>query len=736
MLASSHQTTDQPSDRTQVWHLIHRLKEQAGFPVAGITVFKNGRFLRSNRALTELLGFTDENWLDPVSRALPAVALLREQFQAAQPTLTQGGFYKGECQLQRQDGTLFWAQLVGTAVDALDLAQGSIWLVADITERKRTHDRLVEATAVFQAVGQALMILDAANRIKTINPAFTRITGYAEEEVAGRDAVLLDARRDDDDFDHSVRVALARHGTWQGEMRLRRQNGEVFLAWVSLTAIKNGQDKVVETIAMFNDITERQAAEERIRYQASYDGLTGLPNRTLFLDRFAQDLAKAGREQHQLALLFIDVDRLKQVNDNLGHAAGDQLLCEAAKRFRDCVRESDTVARLGGDEFTIILPSIVNARDAAVVADHVKQRLSEPFFVDHRQVDLSASIGITIFPTNGETAEELLKNADTAMYRAKREGRAQYLFFDEQMNRHALQRATLERQLRHALHEDQFVLHYQPQLDLQHSEIIGAEVLLRWRHPQQGLMPPGRFLAVAEDTGLIDHIGEWVMRAACIQYKAWLANGVAPQRLSINVSRHQFKHGKLADLVRRYLALYDIPPGRLQLEITERALLENVTGAGHTFDALRQLGVCLSLDDFGTGHCSLNHLRGFPIDTVKIDRGFIDKVVTDRDDASVAAAIIAMANTARIAVIAEGVESRAQVDFLRDRQCHRFQGNYFSPPLAADGLTQLLCRPMAELFEPPFGESPGNGAASAGALIRPTMREHASWLATCADRLA
>ncbi|MFQ5618759.1 MAG: putative bifunctional diguanylate cyclase/phosphodiesterase, partial [Rhodospirillales bacterium] len=437
------------------------------------------------------------------------------------------------------------------------------------------------------------------------------------------------------------------------------------------------------TALTFIDVTKQKQVEEQIRRQANYDSLTGLPNRMLFLDRMKQAIVSVRRNKGLLALLFIDLDRFKVVNDTLGHVVGDRLLQEAAKRLQASVREVDTVARLGGDEFTIVLQDIAKAEDAAMVANKVIDSLGKPFLLDGHEAFIGASIGITIFPADGDDATTLLRNADVAMYRAKDAGRNEYRFFTNAMDAQALNRMSLENDLRYALERKQLFVHYQPIVEFQSERVINAEALLRWRHPTRGLVAPDTFIPLAEETGLIKSLGEWVLRTACAQARAWRDMDLPVFGMSVNLSSGQLKRGFTKDTVATVLEETGLSPDLLTFEITESLIMEDAEEAITYLHAIREMGVGLSIDDFGTGYSSLSYLKRLPVNSVKIDRSFVHDVTVDPEDASLADAIIALAHNLGLKVIAEGVETKEQLDFLRTRGCDLYQGYYFAKPMTA-----------------------------------------------------
>jgi diguanylate cyclase (GGDEF)-like protein/PAS domain S-box-containing protein len=460
--------------------------------------------------------------------------------------------------------------------------------------------------------------------------------------------------------------------------------------------------RAVQMAGTVQDITQRKQAEEQIVYLAYHDTLTGLPNRRLFKERLTHTLAHARRHGHPVATLFLDLDRFKRINDTLGHSVGDLLLQEVAKRLVGCVRKSDSVgrpsvedfatdvARLGGDEFTVLLTEIKEIQDAAKVARRILAVLLEPFCLDHQEIFVTASIGITVYPSDGEDAENLLKNAEAAMYHAKDQGKNNYQFYNDSMNAASMKRLALENRLRKALERQEFLLYYQPQIDLFTQEIIGAEALVRWRHPEMGLVFPTEFIGLAEETGLITEIGEWVLTQACLQNKAWQTAGLKRIRMAVNLSSRQFQQRELIEIVSRVLARSGLDPRCLELELTESMVMPNAEEAVSTLRKLKAMGVRISLDDFGTGYSSLSYLKRFPLDTLKIDRSFMKDIVSDPDSMAITRAIIAMGHSLSLKVIAEGVETEEQLAFLKEQGCDEAQGYFFSPPLPEDEFRRLF----------------------------------------------
>jgi diguanylate cyclase (GGDEF)-like protein len=457
-----------------------------------------------------------------------------------------------------------------------------------------------------------------------------------------------------------------------------------------ILAHRNADGEVAYLSSVARDISERKYFEMRLEHAAQYDTLTGLPNRVLLHDRLGQVLAFAHRNGRRVAVMLLDLDRFKTINDTLGHDTGDRLLREAARRLTACIREEDTLARWGGDEFIIILPELSESQNAAVVAKKVLQAFVPPFVLGDRELFVTTSIGIALYPDDDQSVEGLIKNADVAMYRAKEQGGSNYQFYTANMNAAAFERLALESSLRKALERGELLLHYQPQVELETGQVIGAEALLRWRHPDLGLVPPAQFIPLAEETGLIVPIGEWVLREACRQNKMWQEALARPLRVAVNLSARQFRHQDVLELTARVLNETGLAPSCLELELTESYIMQNPESAIATLRDLKAMGVHLSIDDFGTGYSSLSYLKRFPIDAVKVDRSFVGDVTTDPDDAAIASAIIAMAHNLKLKAIAEGVETEEQLAFLKALKCDLLQGYYFSRPVPPDEFARLV----------------------------------------------
>ncbi|MEO4047194.1 EAL domain-containing protein [Pseudomonas sp. CAU 1711] len=571
--------------------------------------------------------------------------------------------------------------------DEQDRFEGALGIGRDITQQRRAERDLRMAATVFEHSTAAILVTDPAGYMVRINETFQRITGFAPEDVLDQRPDMLTADRQQAAQFSYILAQLNQRGSWEGELWLKRKDGEQYPAWVGITAVQDDDGDLVSYVCFFNDISERKASEQRIHRLAYYDALTLLPNRTLFQDRLYTALQHAERHDEWVVLMFLDLDRFKPINDSLGHAAGDRMLKDVAVRLAACVDEDDTVARMGGDEFTLLLQAR-NTRAGALnraihVAEQILDSLAQPFVLQGREFFVTASIGIALAPQDGNELSQLMKNADTAMYHAKERGKNNFQFYQAEMNATALQRLELESDLRHALEQGQFQLYYQPQLSGDGKRLTGVEALLRWNHPRRGLVAPSEFVPVLEELGLIVQVGDWVIAEACRQLKAWHQASVRVPKVSLNLSARQFADGQLGMRISRTLADSGVPPACLELELTESILMRDVDETLQTLTSLKKLGLCIAVDDFGTGYSSLNYLKQFPIDVLKIDRSFVDGVPAGEQDSQIARAIIAMAHSLGLAVIAEGVETQEQLDFLRQHGCDEVQGYLFGKPMPA-----------------------------------------------------
>lgn len=577
----------------------------------------------------------------------------------------------------------------------LALALTGLCLGAVVSERKRGELFLRESERRYRLLFErnlaGVFRTSAAGRIIECNPATSRLFGFESPTELLNVSVLklYDSAIDRDLF--LARLQREKQIT-NHEMRFRRKNGDPVWAMVNVTLIENESGVPAFIEGSLIDITQRKLAEQRVQSLAYYDALTSLPNRTLLYDRLSLALAVARRSDQKLAVLFIDLDRFKTINDSLGHSIGDLLLKGVSQRLQACTREQDTIARLGGDEFLIVLTGVKDISDVAIAAERLMQATSEPFDVENHSLTVGCSIGISIFPEHGADAESLIKHADSAMYNAKEQGRHNFRFFTADMNVQAVERLSLENGLRSALDNSELFLVYQPQVDLLSGKVVGLEALLRWQHPQLGLVPPDRFIRLAENTGLILPIGDWVLDTACLQARKWQQSGLPPVPVAVNVSAVQFRRDGFCARVRAVLEETGLAPRYLELELTESVLLAHVDMTIEILDELKAMGVTLTIDDFGTGYSSLSYLKRFPVSKLKIDRSFIRDVAADSDDAAITTAIIGMANSLHLKVIAEGVETAEQISFLQQHHCDGIQGFYFSMPLGVEDVADCLRR--------------------------------------------
>jgi diguanylate cyclase (GGDEF)-like protein/PAS domain S-box-containing protein len=581
----------------------------------------------------------------------------------------------------------------------LPKALGSMVERAAIAEA--LFDEKERAQVTLNSIGDAVMSTDVRGQVTYLNVVAENLTGWSREEAAGHPVTevfrIIDAATGKAAQNPMAR-AIQENKTvaLTPNCVLVRRDGVEAAIEDSTAPIHDRGGQVTGAVMVFHDVSKARALSTKISHLAQHDSLTDLPNRILFSDRLTEAIAAAHRYQRKLAVLFLDLDRFKHINDSLGHAIADRLLQSVALRLHACVRASDTVSRQGGDEFVILLTEVARAQDAAVCAEKILLAVRTLHHIDQHDLHVTASIGIVTYPDDGTDAEALMKNADFAMYHAKDSGRNNYQFFKSDMNERAVERQSLEVDLRLALEERQFVLHYQPKMSLETGAIMGVEALVRWHHPQRGLVPPAQFIPVAEECGVIVPIGRWVLREACRQTRAWMDAGLPRIRIAVNVSTVELREKDFVAAVRAILTETGLEPRFLELELTETFLMQDAKATAAVLQALKDLGVNLALDDFGTGYSSLSHLKRFPIDTLKIDQSFVRDLATDADDASIVSAVISMGESLHIRVVAEGVETKEQLTFLPEHSCPEGQGYYFSRPVVAGQLSQLLGNNLAE----------------------------------------
>ncbi len=558
----------------------------------------------------------------------------------------------------------------------------------DVTEQRRTEADLLLAQKAFEASGEAIMVTDTEGRIVSVNQAFTAITGHRPEAVIGQSPRILRSGRHGPEFYAALWQSLRNEGRWQGEIWDRRADGSVYPKWLTITAVRDG-GRSTHYVAVFSDISERKAKEERIRHLAEHDALTGLANRNQLHTRLVQEIERAGRSGRHFALLFLDLDRFKAINDTFGHEVGDELLIMVGTRLRGAVRNTDLVSRLGGDEFVVLLTDLEDNLAAGRTADKLLGALSLPFFAASHQLQVTPSIGVAVYPGDGSDGETLLRHADLAMYEAKQQGRAMVRFFIPALNERAAARASLEQRLGRALAQGDFVLHYQPQVELPGGRITGLEALVRWQDGEV-LRLPEDFIPAAEASGLILPLGDWVLNEACRQMQAWRQAGLPPLPVAVNLSAREFLQPDLPRRVAAALAAAGLEPGALELELTESVAMADVETTGAVLQELAAMGVALAIDDFGTGYASLDYLKRFPVRRLKVDRSFVQDLEHGSDNAAIVSAIIGLSRGLGLRVVAEGVETPAQREFLHRLGCHAAQGYLFAHPLPPEAVAQVL----------------------------------------------
>ncbi len=563
-----------------------------------------------------------------------------------------------------------------------------------VEAQRQTESLLRQAATFFESASEGVLITDVDTRITAVNRAFTEMTGYSEDEVLGRNPRILKSGRHNRDFYKTMWAALLQEGEWRGEIWGRRKSGEVFPKWQTIRAVRDDSGGLTHYMSVFSDVSHIKESEEKLHRLAHHDALTDLPNRLLLNARLEYSLQHAQRTGAKVAVLFLDLDHFKKINDSLGHPAGDRLLQLVAERLLLSVRTEDTVARLGGDELTVVLGSLEDAWSAAATAQEILTRLSEPYELEGQDVFVSASIGISMFPDDGRDVTALLKNADAAMYMAKSEGRNRYHFYSRELTSGACESLALETELHHALERGEFFLQFQPQISVRSGDIVAVEALLRWRHPEIGLISPVRFIPIAEESGFITAIGRWVLRSACEQAKAWQIDGLTSFRIAVNLSGRQFGQTNIVQEVREALTDTGLDPSRLELELTESAVMKQEKRMARTLHALRELGTTIAIDDFGTGYSSLSYLKRYPFDRLKIDRSFVRDIPRNPNDVAFAKAIVALGHSLDLSVVAEGVETREQRDLLTSIGCDEMQGFLYSAPRNADELAALLSAPI------------------------------------------
>lgn len=657
------------------------------------------RIIFWNKGAETLYGWSRAEALGKVSHEL-----LKTEFplplRKINAQILETGEWQGELKQFTKTGRAIYLNSHWRRVfDADGQPRATIVVNNNITEQKKiqqklnkTEQQLVRSEAIFHNTNEGIIITDDKGVILTVNPAYTAITGYTEQDAIGKNSSFMQSGSHDDSFYQRLWGDLKQYGRWQGEIINRRQDGETYSEWLSITSIKNSKGDAINYIGVFSDISSAKASAEELEHLKNYDMLTQLPNRLMFQQRLHEAIEQAaGRNNTLCAVLFLNLDRFKQINDSYGHSIGNEILIAAAERFKKRLRQKDTLARLSGDEFAVILESVDHISTIETVAKQLLAILTEPFSTDSiEQVFLSASMGISVYPKDASEADDLIRKADTAMHRAKEKGRNAYCFYNNDFTRLISERLDMEVAMRKALDAEEFVVHYQPQIDIATQKIIGAEVLVRWQTADNRLIPPSEFIPLAEELGLIIPLGEWILRAACRQARAWQIEGYEPITIAVNLSPKQFSDAELETKIACALSETGLLSEYLELEITESALLEQSFYAEELLKSLKEQGIKLAIDDFGTGYSSLAYLKRFPLDKLKIDQGFIKDIPGDKNDEAIVTAIIALANNLGQKVLAEGVETQANLDFLRDKHCDSYQGYFFSRPVPAEEFVKFL----------------------------------------------
>jgi len=675
-----------PSHELRLQHILDTID-------VGILLYENSRglILESNTTAARFFGYSKEALLKMRPEDFHIEPTVFESFDAlARNELREHQQFFTEWPLKRADGSTFPAE-----VRLRHLAgepDGNLFLAAitDLTEKHAYEDNLALARQVFHNASEAIMITDAANRIVSVNTAFTRITGWSEEESIGRNPSFLSSGKQGPEFYREMWRVLSDTGVWQGEVVNRRRGGQYYPEWLSISTVRNRQGKITNYLAIFSDISERKRAEGLIHRYSWFDSLTDLPNKALLIDRINQAIIAAQNEGKPLYTIALNLNRLKQINDSFGHSVGDEVLKVVANRLVEATREGDTVSRITGDDFVVIVPRLSQPHRALGLTERLLEKLNAPILVGENELVLTANAGISLFPSDGADPETLLMNADAALNHARQTGENKIAFFEPHMNRAILEKLSLQRELKTALTQGQFLLNFQPQVDLESGKLAGLEALIRWLHPERGLVSPAQFIPMAEDLGLIVPIGEWVLDEACHCLAKWHAMGFTDLQVAVNLSALQFTHANLPEVVAVALKRHNIPPHTLELEITEGVAMHDAAEVLNRLQQLKSIGVKLSIDDFGTGYSSLAYLRRFPVDKLKIDQSFVREMEETTQATSIVRTVIALGQSLSLRVIAEGVETAAQRDVLHQLGCDEIQGYLIAKPLSYDAMSDWL----------------------------------------------
>ncbi|MNI07571.1 Cyclic di-GMP phosphodiesterase Gmr [compost metagenome] len=649
-----------------------------------------GCILSVNPAFTITTGYSEEEALGQRPRLLHSGVHDSNFYINMWAKIHETGSWQGEIWNRRKNGEVYPEWLtINTVRDEKHKITNYVGIFSDISERKRTESKMELQARVFETASEGIMITDTKGHIISVNPAFVAATGFTENEALQQTPRLLHSGKQDANFYIEMWAAIHEKGSWQGEIWNRRKNGDIYPEWLTINAVRNSSEQIVNYVGIFTDITERKHTEERLKYLAHMDVLTGLPNRYFFHDTLNQSIREAKQENATLALMFVDLDHFKMVNDTLGHSFGDLLLQRVSQRLSACVREQDTVSRLGGDEFTIILPHLASPGEAIRIVENIITELSSPIFIHDMELFITASIGISLYPYDGCDAETLLKNADTAMYQAKDHTNS-YQLYKASMNQTFSRRMQLENGLHKAIEKNELYMVYQPQMNVQTGEMNTMEALLRWNHGELGEISPNEFIPIAEDNGLIIEIGEWVLRTVCEQNIRWQNKQCLPQKVAVNLSPRQFRQRDFVEKVEHILLETGLAPCYLSLEITESISIHQVESTLSVLQKFKRMGIEVAIDDFGKGHSALSYLKKYPINTLKIDKCFVQDI--DPENKAIIKAIIDMAHGLHLQVIAEGVETKEQFDLLKSLQCDYIQGYWLCHPLLPEKMEHFFSK--------------------------------------------
>ncbi|RJG12290.1 EAL domain-containing protein [Pseudomonas cavernicola] len=664
-----------------------------------LTRMSDGLLLEVNEGFTRLSGYNSSEIADRSTLDLGLWDNQEDRQRIMQLLSIHGAVRDFTAPMRTRTGELRLCEL-STQIMHINGETCLLTIARDVTERLQIQEKLQQAATVFESTAEGVMITDTQQRITAVNRAFSEITGYSEQDALGQSPRMLASGQHDSAFYTAMWHQLGAEGHWQGEIWNRRKNGELYPGWLTISAVRNSEALTTHFVGVFADISSLKHAQASLDYQAHHDPLTGLPNRLLFESRLRAALTDAQTDDRQGAVLFLDLDRFKHINDSLGHPVGDLLLKASALRLKEHLRDIDTVARLGGDEFIILLPGLQQPSDAEHVANKLLAGFSAPFQADEHELFISASIGVSLFPQDGNDVATLVKNADAAMYRSKAKGRNRAELYTRDLTSQATERMALEHELRRALERQELSLYYQPKLSLGTQRLVGAEALIRWHHPFFGEILPERFIPLAEENGLILPLGDWVLQEACRQMGEWQTQHAPFGSLSVNLAGAQLRQPQLVERIDRLLKGYGLEPALLQLEITENFIMSQTEEALTILHELKRLGVQLAIDDFGTGYSSLSYLKRLPLDTLKIDQSFVRGLPDDPHDAAIARAIIALGRSMQLTVIAEGVETKAQEQFLASEGCEQIQGFIVSRPLPAEVFASNFLDPCHSIGAP------------------------------------